>query len=90
MNNIFSSNGNFVNFKKIILLRIKHKADSHQKTVCFFYGRISRMPSKGQRTLLLELLQSYLWENKTVKGGLLMESPLSVYSDWKINLTNTH
>jgi len=28
-------------------------------------------------------LQSYLCENKTVKGGLLWELPLSVYSDWK-------
>ena len=39
---------------------------------------------------ILEILQSYLWENKTVKGGLLWELPLSVYSDWKINLTYTH
>ena len=28
-------------------------------------------------------LQRYLCENKTVKGGLLWELPLSVYSDWK-------
>jgi hypothetical protein len=34
-------------------------------------------------------LQSYLCENKTVKGGLLWELPLSVYSDWEVNLTNT-
>ena len=39
---------------------------------------------------ILEILQSYLWENKTVKGGLPMELPLSVYSDLKINLTYTH
>ena len=39
---------------------------------------------------ILEILQSYLCENKTVKGGLLLEQPLSVYSDWKINLTYTH
>ena len=48
------------------------------------------MDSIGHRTLLLGLLQSYLRENKTVKGGPLMGLPLSVYSDWKINLTYTH
>jgi len=36
-----------------------------------------------------EFLQSYLWENKTVKGGLLWELPLSVHSDLKLNLTRT-
>ncbi len=34
-------------------------------------------------------LQSYLWENKTVKGGLLWELPLSVYSFHSRGMTNT-
>jgi hypothetical protein len=48
----------------------------------FFNGRTSlESVKKATAHYYSKSLQRYLCENKTVKGGLLMESPLSVYSD---------
>jgi len=52
-------------------------------------GFLKKKASKKPAHYYSKSLQSYLDENKTVKGGLLWEQPLSVFSDWKGNLTNT-
>ncbi|MDP1622142.1 MAG: hypothetical protein Q8M08_07355 [Bacteroidales bacterium] len=56
----------------------------------FFYGRSSpESDKKATAHYYSKSMQSYLWENKTVKGDLLWELSLSVYSFRKRGMTNT-
>jgi len=67
-------------------MRVKEKRTKKETPRGSFWEKLA----KPTAHLILEIYkQSYLQKSKTVKGALLQEPALSVYSDWKVNLTNT-
>jgi len=74
---------------KLFLLCSTGKEKDWQKENRMKTGIFLEKRSKKPAHYYSKSLQRYLCENKTVKGGLLWELPLSVYSDWEVNLTNT-